>query len=159
MRKNLLKIGSVVCSGLLLIVFNGCVVKERSITKFEKSNSISSLDFTDYMKKDFLITPGTYGNDYVALGMFTFAMYSEVNYIETTVEDEKGKKVIIGEWITKELVKPDEVLAQAYETAIKKGSDAITHFTVSPTVKNEFDGVSNVSIPGLKMSGLLIKRK
>ena len=127
----------------LSLGFVGC---SQKYTHINKQEIISSLDFTKYQKKDFLITPGEYGDNYTTMGIFTFTIYPEVNYNKTYYQ-----------WVSKD-ISSQEILDLAYETAIKKGADAITHFKIKTTSKMLDDGIETFSIIGLEMSGLLIKR-
>jgi hypothetical protein len=129
----------------------GLVGCSQKFTHVDKQKSISSLDFTKYQKKDFLITPGEYGDNYTAMGIFTFTVYPEANYLKTHSQNPPYK------WVTKN-ISSQEVLDLAYETAIKKGANAITHFKIRVTNKILNDGIQNFSVSGLEMSGLLIKR-
>ena len=130
----------------------GLVGCSQKFTHIDKQKSISSLDFTKYQKNNFLITPGEYGDNYTAMGIFTFTVYPEANYIET------HSREIPHKWVSKH-ISSQEILDLAYETAIKKGADAITHFKMKATTKMLSDGRENFFINGLEMSGLLIKRE
>jgi len=134
----------------------GLVGCSQKFTHIDKQKSISSLDFTKYQKKDFLITPGEYGDNYTAMGIFTFTVYPEANYIGTTSKTDEGETTS-GKWISKNL-SSQEILDLAYTTALKKGANAITHFKMNTTTKMLNDGRQNFFINGLEMSGLLIKR-
>ena len=148
------KIMSFVVISVLMLSFNGC---SQKYTHIDKQEMISSLDFTKYQKKSFLITPGEYGENYIAMGIFTFSVYPEANFIESKSINKDGREEVSGKWVTKSL-SSQEVLDLAYETALKKGANAITHFKISNTSKMYNDGMRNFSINGLEMSGLLIKR-
>ena len=104
-----------------------------------------------------MITPGEYGDNYTAMGIFTFTVYPEANYTETVSRNEEGEETKSGKWIS-ETLSSQEILDLAYQTAIKKGANAITHFKISATTKILNDGMRNFSVTGLEMSGLLIKR-
>jgi len=134
---------------ILILLFSGC---SQKFTHLDKQESISSLDFTKYQKNNFLITPGEYGGNYTAMGIFTFKIYPEANYIKI-----KEKNRQTGKWIS-EYLSSQEVLDLAYETAIKKGANAITHFKMNNTFKDIYDGKQFFTLYGLEMSGLLIKR-
>ena len=142
------KIISLVVVTVLSLGFSGC---SQKYTHVDKQEVISSLDFTKYQKNDFLITPGEYGDNYTAMGIFTFTVYPESNYIKTT-SGRKSKN-----WVSKD-ISSQEILDLAYETAVKKGANAITHFKIRTTTKMLNDGIQNFSVTGLEMSGLLIKR-
>ena len=142
------KIISLVVVTVLSLGFSGC---SQKYTHVDKQEVISSLDFTKYQKNDFLITPGEYGDNYTAMGIFTFTVYPESNYIKTT-SGRKSKN-----WVSKD-ISSQEILDLAYETAVKKGANAITHFKIRATTKMLNDGIQNFSVTGLEMSGLLIKR-
>ena len=126
----------------------GCAQK---FTHVNKQKNISSLDFTKYQEKNFLITPGEYGDNYTAMGIFTFTVYPEANCIES----QKRQKPC--QWISED-ISSQEILDLAYETAVEKGANAITHFKIRSTDKMLNDGMQNFSVYGLEMSGLLIKR-
>jgi hypothetical protein len=143
------KISSLVIVTLLSLGFSGCTQK---FTHVPKQKIISSLDFTKYQKKGFLITPGEYGDNYTAIGIFTFTVYPEANFVKSKSRENHGK------WISGNL-SSQEILDLAYETAVKKGANAITHFKLRSTNETLNDGKLNFSITGLEMSGLLIKRK
>lgn len=160
---------SIFITVLLTLLFSGCSRKEekkRVINHIPKSEIISSLDFTKYSKKGFLITPSDYGSNYDALGMFTFNIYPEANLESKTeiYEDEddngdiKEKERTIFFW-EQDKIKAQEILDFAYKTAIKKGADAITHFKIKNVVKVVDDGIDTVILNGLEVEGLLIKRK
>ncbi len=142
------KIVSLVVVTVLSLGFSGC---SQKYTHVDKQEVISSLDFTKYQKNDFLITPGEYGDNYTAIGIFTFTVYPESNYIKTT-SGRNSKN-----WVSKD-ISSQEILDLAYETAVKKGANAITHFKIRATTKILNDGIQNFSVTGLEMSGLLIKR-
>ena len=129
----------------------GVIGCSQKFTHIDKQKSISSLDFTKYQKKNFLITPGEYGDNYTAIGIFTFTVYPEANYLKTNTKNPPYK------WVSKD-ISSQEILDLAYETAIKKGANAITHFKIRTTNKMLNDGIENFSVTGLEMSGLLIKR-
>ena len=142
------KIISLVLITALGLGFVGC---SQKFTHIDKQKSISSLDFTKYQEKNFLITPGEYGDNYTAMGIFTFTVYPEANCIKTNSSQTHCQ------WIS-ENISSQEILDLAYETAVKKGANAITHFKIRSTDKMLNDGIQNFSVYGLEMSGLLIKR-
>ena len=138
----------------LSLGFSGC---SQKYTHIDKQENISSLDFTKYQKKNFLITPGEYGDNYTAIGIFTFTVYPEANYIETINKNNEDEEQKTGKWISKNL-SSQEILDLAYQTALKKGGNGITHFKIRNTSEMYNDGMHIFSINGLEMSGLLIKR-
>jgi PBP1b-binding outer membrane lipoprotein LpoB len=56
---------------IFVIAFSGC---SRKFEYIPKQEMISSLDFTKYSEKGFLVTPSDYGSNYEALGIFTFTV-------------------------------------------------------------------------------------
>ncbi|MEA2017093.1 MAG: hypothetical protein U9N59_01485 [Campylobacterota bacterium] len=146
-------VSEIVLAATLLVVVSGC---SQNITHVPQAQLITSLDFTKYKENNFLMTPGEYGGDYEALGIFNFTIVAEANY-EIPEEERKSnqpKKI----WVSKD-IKAQEVLDLAYETAVKKGADAITHFKMKSGIILKDDGMSMFSIDTLEVSGLLIKRK
>ena len=129
-------------------IFTGC---SQKITHVDATSKTLSLDFTKYQKNKFLITPGEYGGDYTAVGMFTFIKYPESDFVENKKHYEKS-------YWSQKTVKEQEVLDLAYESAKSRGADAITHFKISPIIKNMNDGLKDFTITGIKITGLLIKR-
>jgi hypothetical protein len=142
---------------ILGLLFSGCSRKERMLNYIPKSEIISSLDFTKYSKRGFLITPSDYGSNYEALGIFNFTVYPEAN---TNLVKINGFNIQLEalEWKQKE-INHQEILDFVYKTALEKGADAITHFKIRNVEKIVNDGIENVYIQGLEVEGLLIKRK
>ena len=137
--------------GTVLLLFSllGC---GPTITHVPKMQHIASLDFTKYQKDGFLITPGEYGENYEALGLFSFILSAEANLVS---KDEMNRFRV---WEIEE-IKPQEILDIACDTAVEKGADAITHFTIKNGTKTMHDGESSFTINTIEISGLLIKRK
>lgn len=150
-----MKIIKIVLIASVLIGITGCKQKYVSVPKQEV---ITSLDFTKYQQKGFLITPGTYGENYESLGMFSFTVYPESSYFYKKDMNNKHIQKRMKKW-HQGVVLSQEVLDLAYATAIKKGADAITHFNITNPIKILNDGERDFTIEGLKINGLLIKRK
>ena len=148
-----MKMKKIISLAVVTALSFGLVGCSQKFTHINKQESISSLDFTKYQKKNFLITPGEYGDNYTAMGIFTFTVYPEANFIERD-----NTRKIYYKWVSKD-ISSQEILDLAYETAIKKGADAITHFNMKVTTKMINDGIENFVIDGLEISGLLIKRE
>ena len=125
---------------------------QRTVTHIPAKSEISSLDFTKYQEDNFLITPSSYGGDYESLGLVTYSMYAESDFVVSKENKD------IGEWVHKKILVQD-VLDLAYNKAKKQGANAITNFKLEATTKSVHDGLLMVSIPGISISGLLIKRK
>ena len=144
-------INKMVLATVILIAISGC---SQKYTHLDKKEVITSLDFTKYQKNNFLITPGDYGEDYEALGMFSFTIYPEANFVKNT----KDKNSHLKMW-KQETIFPQDVLDLAYKTALTKGANAITHFKIKSAPNTKHDGIQYFNIIGLEISGLLIKRK
>jgi len=140
----------------VIFLFENCA--SQQFQHIDKEKIISSLDFTKYQKNDFLITPGEYGADYTTIGIFTFTIYAEANYIIVEEIDSEGEKYNFGKWISNDISAKD-ILDLAYQTALKKGANAMTHFKLKNISKTIYDGKNEFIVNGLEMSGLLIKRE
>ena len=138
----------------LLILFTGC---SRNISHIKNEVITSSIDFSKYLEKGFLITPGEYGGNYNALGIFVFTVYPDANLETKQYKAADGTRAESSRWfVTK--IKTQEVIDIAYKTAIDKGADGITNFKIRNINKTINDGVGIVSIDGIEIEGLLIKR-
>jgi len=146
-----INLGIVIAVSLLM---GGC---SQTFTHVDKQESITSLDFTKYKNDNFLITPGDYGENYEALGMFSFTIYPEANYVSDKAQDNDSNEKFL-KW-KQGIVAPQEVLDLAYKTAITKNANAITHFKIKNIDKVMNDGIHSFVVTGLEISGLLIKRK
>jgi len=149
MTKN--KIIRVISLLAVIMIFTSCAQKFNHL---EKKEIITSLDFTKYQENGFLITPGGYGENYTSLGIFTFTIYAEANYIEQKKDD----GTITGKWKS-EILDSQDILDLAYKTALEKGANAITHFKIKSYTTLEYDGRRNFGRDTLEISGLLIKRE
>lgn len=137
---------------ILVVLLGGCA---PALSNIPRQTEIIGFDFSKYSEKGFLITPGEYGENYEAIGLITFSIYPEATKILSgkTARDSEEIYWKIGK------IAPEEVIELAYQEAIHRKADAITHFSISFDTKTYFDGLVAVKITGVKVSGLLIKRK
>jgi hypothetical protein len=149
-----------------LLIAGGCA---PALDRIPRQTKIVGFDFSEYSKKGFLITPGEYGEDYETIGLLTFSIYPEAKKVDvihgTIVGLEPGwiplettANMLEKQWIM-EVVNPSEVIELAYQQAIKRGADAITHFKIEYDKKEYLDGYRPLEITGVQVTGLLIKRK
>jgi len=115
-----------------------------------RQQTVIGMDLTKYKEKGFLITPGEYGANYESIGYLYFTIYPEA-------EKQRTEQGIIS-WKLGE-VDYQEVIDFAYRTAISKGADAITHLKVRSVQKTHTGVGASVTLDGLEVSGLLIKRR
>jgi hypothetical protein len=149
-------IKNISCLLILLFMASACA---PSLKHIPKETEIIGFEFSEYSNKGFLITPGEYGENYETIGLLTFSIYPEANKFEVARrKTQPGKPATDKKWKI-ETINPLEAIELAYQEAIKRGADAITHFKIHFDSKEYVDGITIVKITGVQVSGLLIKRK
>ncbi len=148
--KNL-KLLSALTALVLILSFTGC---SQKFTHLDREGAITNLDFTKYQKDGFLITPGDYGADYTSVGLFTFTIYAEADFI---LIKNKHTGHTAKRWKSKQ-INPQDILDIVYETALQKDANAITHFKIKNIFTPTNDGQRIFNRDTLEVSGLLIKR-
>jgi len=133
---------------IIIILLNGCA---PSLTHIPRQTLIVGFDFSKYSQKGFLITPGEYGENYETIGLLTFSIFPEAN-------KKQGQDDQFSSWSI-DKIDPAEVIELAYQEAIKRKADAITHFRINFSSKTYSDWDGFVELKGVEVSGLLIKRK
>lgn len=142
---------------LVIIIIVGCYLTScagAGINLIPKQTIIIGIDLTKYSEKGFLITPGEYGEDYVSIGMFRFSVFPSAEKI-TIPKRGAAPYTQRTEWKT-ETIDLQEVMNLAYETAIAKNANAITHLKIESIHKTY---ANTVTIDAIEVSGLLIRRK
>ena len=139
---------------ILLFLASACA---PTLNYIPRQTEIVGFDFSEYSKKGFLITPGEYGENYETVGLLTFSIYPEAKKIDVIIKKD-GKDVTIKKWKLAK-VDPSEAIELAYQEATKRDANAITHFKINFDSKIYSDGMGTVTITGIQVSGLLIKRK
>lgn len=134
---------------LSLLLVSAC---GPTIKHIPRQVEVVGFDFTKYSEKGFLITPGEYGEDYETIGLLTFSVYPEANRENNP---KAGPAASRFNWVI-ENINPSEAIEIAYQEAIKRGADAITHFEIDFD-KRKYPG-PGVYVTGVQVSGLLIKR-
>lgn len=135
---------------ILLLLTSACA---PSLNQISRQIEIVGYDFTKYSQKGFLITPGVYGENYESIGLLTFSIYPGAKKVKTLKNRQQ-----YWEWEI-EKIDPAEVIELAYQEAIKRNADAITHFHIKFDSKSYLDAVDIITITGIQVEGLLIKRK
>ena len=131
----------------VLIFITGCASNLKSIEQYE---NIAVIDFSKYSAKDFLITPEPYSKVYKSLGLMNLTTRAEA-----TLNPEI--KVGMPRWLVGS-INISKMLDTAYSSAIDMGGDAIVNFRITPSDETYTDGVYSVTVPGIEISGFVIKR-
>lgn len=143
-------------SHLMLILLSfSCMSK---IDHIPGRTTTSILDFSEFTKRGFLITPYKYEGKYESIGMI---------YIEIIPGASRHKRKVVrnnvshgyqfAEWTQEEITTKD-ALESMYKTAKEMGADAIVDFHINQTEKEyEYSGV-RTTLKGLELSGYAIKR-
>ena len=143
-------------SSILIILFlvSACA---PVLDHIPRNTEIVGFDFSKYSEKGFLITPGEYGEDYETLGLLTFRIYPEAKKMKHSVGEEWP--ILEPGWIylggndkqkttrwAMEVIDPSEAIEMAYQEAIKRNADAITHLEIHFDSKTYPDGAGFVEI-------------
>lgn len=105
---------------LILLITTVACATSPSLNHIPKKTEIVGFDFSKYSEKGFLITPGEYGENYEAIGLLKFRIYPESNEVESIKEHRYDWEI--------EEINSEEVIELAYQEAIKRDANAITHF-------------------------------
>jgi hypothetical protein len=128
------------------IVVLGCTPR----IELERAVSIAVLDFTEYQKTGFLITPEEYHGDYESCGFIEITVRPSLKAgREPPGLFSTGFNLVVGP------IEIEEAIEQMYEQALNLGADAITRFKAT---SKEFQ-VRTYTFEGVRISGFAIKRK
>jgi hypothetical protein len=138
-----------VVSSLILGAFvaSGCAPKLRYVPSISVTTGV---DFSPYLKSGFLFTPEAPSGQYDAIGLVSFATYSEGK----VVHDGRAADGGLTARIDFMPVSSQEALKKAYEAATAMGADALTRFTLRTVFRRSGD----VDVPGIEISGFAIRR-
>lgn len=127
----------------------------------------SSLDFSEYAKKNFHFTTDVYRGKYISYGYLTEEIYPEVKYIHRgDVDDYDNRKYYKTGNCLVEILTYKEVLAKIYTKAVELGADGFMDLSiqveehpsyVSIPSTNMYAGMQSKGY-GIKITGLAIKR-
>ncbi len=130
----------------ILILFTFFLLVSCSqLTYIKETQELSAIDFREYSKKGFLITPEMYNGKYSSVGVIHYkvtpkAVYSNMRWIVDTLHIQS-------------------VLDGVYEICNKMGADALVNFKAS-FEGTYYSGISNpINLIGIEISGLAIKRE
>ncbi len=137
----------------LVVVFISCGT--TTISHVEPVISVRGLDFIEYAKRDFWFSPEKYNHDYESLGIISVESFGEATF--KTSKDKYGG--MIKTW-HKTSPSVDLALAEMYKIAKDMGGDGVMSLDFQDVEKNINAGKNGqVYVPGIKISGHVIKRK
>lgn len=161
MKKNLLII-------IVLGLITSCI-SPRELKNISEKRNFYAIDFREYSKNGFLITPEKYIGDYQSIGIVRFEVYPGAsytvverkvnpNYNPNTTGPNSSKYYDVKEWIVRKISMQD-ALDGIFEKCKEMGADALVNFKMDYDAV-PYDGISNpVVINGYIITGYAIKRK
>ena len=138
----------------------GCASKLTDVDRYVgRYESVAIIDFSKYSDQGFLITPESYQGEYSSLGMINTVLRSPAILVDTLVKS----SVVDNEYINKQVwiverLDVQDALDLIYLQAVEMGGDAIMNFHITPNDKTHTDVKPFVTVPGVEISGIVIKR-
>lgn len=131
----------------------------------QREDNYSSIDFTKYTEKGFLITTLNTTSDYESIGLISYKVFPAWYFtrIKNIIDVKKnGSAPIITQFrIISESITTSEIMDTLYNKCIEMGANGIIDFKIETISKTHtfFTFPKSVTLEGYLIRGLAIKRK
>ena len=141
-------------TGIIVIISSfGCGSSGPTIRHYSARFDVYGALFSEYSDRGFLFTPYTYEGEYEAIGMLTFEMLPEANWVgddDYVLNSGAWEESVRPHWRVDSLITIEVALDSVYNHCVEIGADAMVDVRV--------ERLSTSVREGLEVSGFLIRR-